>query len=181
MPIHLRNRQTSSFETVIVPTGTNPVADSPTDSISYTSIDGSINIVGTDNPESVDFAVNQLAPPNFVLTVDCDASVIVSDWVRMNSSSIAVKAIADSLSNSNVLGPVESKPTSTTCVVRLTGATTEIFSGLDLTKDYFLSAVTAGAMVTVPPTSSGDVVLKLGQPISDKKLVYIKSTRMLVT
>ena len=53
----IRHSPSKSFQTIIVPGGSNPVADDPTDSITYTSSDNSITITGTDDPESLDFIV----------------------------------------------------------------------------------------------------------------------------
>ena len=86
----------------------------------------------------------------------------------MNSSGVALRAQADVIGNSNVIGFIESKSDSTTCNIRVLGVSEEIFTGLDVTKEYYLSAVTPGLITTAIPTGSGNVVLKMGQPFSDK-------------
>lgn len=118
-------------------------------------------------------------PPNTVLQpVDCDASVYVGAWVRMTSLGIAVNALADSIVNSNVIGVCEAKLSATSCVVRFLGQTSDIFSGLDVTKEYFLSDTVAGDMTTTPPTASTHIVLKVGQPFSALSFVVLKGIRM---
>lgn len=119
--------------------------------------------------------------PDIVLTnVDCDPSVVIGDWVRMDVTNILVKAQADSKDNSNVIGLVESKSTSVLATVRVLGISAPLFTGLDVTKEYFLSAATAGGMVeqgSIDATASGSVVLKVGQPFSDTRMLVLKGTR----
>lgn len=116
--------------------------------------------------------------PDLVLpNVPCDSAVTVGDWVRMESG-LAVKALADGLDNSNILGLVESKAGSAFANVRVLGVTAPIFSGLDETKEYYLSDVTAGDMDVSVPTASGHVVLKVGQPYSDTQFLVLKGIRM---
>lgn len=118
-------------------------------------------------------------PPNTVLQpVSCDVSVYVGAWVRMTAFGIAVNAIADSIDNSNVIGVCEAKLSDTTCVIRFLGQTSNIFSGLDVSKEYFLSDSSEGEMTTVPPTMSAHVVLKIGQPFSETSFVVLKGIRM---
>ncbi len=112
---------------------------------------------------------------NVVLqNVTCDASVAVGNAVRMNSGGTAINALADSTANANVIGVVESKSTSVLCNIRVLGVTEgAIFAGLDVTKKYFLSDAVAGTMVTTPPTASGSVILKIGQPFSATALLVL--------
>jgi len=144
----------------------------------------SLNFVGTlvdttsDGNGNVTVTVNEPDTSSIVLkSVDCDASVYVGSFVRMNASEIAVNALADSLSNSNVLGLVVSKSTSILCDIRVTGVSEQVLSGLDVTKEYFLSDTVAGGIATTIPTASGYVKLKLGQPFSDKKFLMLKGER----
>lgn len=116
---------------------------------------------------------------NVVLTnVDCEASVYVGAAVVMNSSGVARNALADSLANSNVIGIVESKSTSVLCNIRVIGATEAIFAGLDETLEYYLSDTVAGAITTTIPITSGHVMLKLGQPLSETRFVVLKGQRV---
>jgi hypothetical protein len=117
-------------------------------------------------------------PPNTVISdVDCDVTVYVSALVRMQGG-IAVNALADSSDNANVIGIVEEKSSTTKCVIRFLGVTGQIFTGLDETKEYYLSDVIAGLLTTTIPVASGHVVLKIGQPFNDKQLLVLKGTRL---
>lgn len=121
---------------------------------------------------------NNIGGANVVLIdVPCEASVFIGAAVVVNGAGIARNAIADSLTNSNVLGIVESKASTTQCNIRLLGATSAIFTGLDVTKEYFLSDSIAGGLQTTIPTASGMIVLKLGQPLSDEEFVVLKGQR----
>jgi hypothetical protein len=119
------------------------------------------------------------ANANVVLPdVDCDVSVSVGDWVRMDSFGVAQKAQADVVASSNVIGLVETKPTTTTANIRVLGVSEAIFVGLDVTKEYLLSEATAGAMTVTAPTGSGNVILKLGQPYSSTQFLVLKGERI---
>ncbi len=102
------------------------------------------------------------------IVVECDSGVAVGDWVYLDGGNIAQKGLADSLSKSHLLGVVNSKPSTTSAKIVLNGATSAIFSSLDVTKDYFLSPVTPGAMVLDSglPSTPNTVILLLGRPIS---------------
>lgn len=116
---------------------------------------------------------------NAVLTgVPCDPSVVTGDFVRIDSG-IAVKALADSFENSNVLGLAEVVNGDGTCTVRINGVSSSIFSGLDETLEYYLSDVTAGAITDEAPTASGHVVIKLGQPFDSQRLIVLKGSRII--
>ena len=124
---------------------------------------------------SLQFEVN---PPNTVIkNVTCDNSVYIGALVRMQGG-IAVNAIADSVDNANVIGIVEDKSSATVCVIRFLGVSTAIYSGLDESKEYYLSDVTPGLITTDIPVASGHVVLKVGQPFNDKQLLVLKGTRL---
>ncbi len=117
----------------------------------------------------------QASGANIVLPdVPCEASVYVKAAVIMQVSGIAKNAIADSLSNSNVIGIVEAKGDLSHCDIRVLGITADIFSGLDVTKEYYLSDGVAGAITNIPPTASGSVLLKLGQPFSADEFLVSK-------
>lgn len=116
---------------------------------------------------------------NAILTgVPCDASVVIGDFVRMDSG-VAVKAIADNLTNSNVLGLVELVNGDSTCTVRINGVSESLFAGLNEGLEYYLSDTTPGAITSVAPTASGTVVLKLGQPFDAQRLIVLKGSRIL--
>lgn len=106
------------------------------------------------------------APSTTLSNVACDASVYVGSAVRF-SSGILINAIATTKDNAQVIGVVESKPTSTEANIRLLGVTIPVFTGLDTTKDYYLSDIVAGGVTTSIPTTSGHVVACLGKPASE--------------
>ena len=123
----------------------------------------------------------QATPPNTVIeNVPCDASVYVGAAVRM-SSGTAVNALADAKANANVIGVVEKKPTSTTCNIRFSGVTDSVLSGLDETKEYFLSDITPGLITTTAPIASGTEVVSIGKPYTATQLlvsVIYRATRL---
>lgn len=115
-------------------------------------------------------------PPNAIIDgVACEPDVFVGALVRMESD-IARNALADDESNANVLGIVEAKSGTTVCVIRFFGLSGEIYTGLDETKEYFLSDTDAGEMITTPPTASGHIVLKIGQPFSSTRFLFMKGS-----
>lgn len=123
----------------------------------------------------------QSTPDIVVPNVSCDIAVSVGNWVRMNPSGIAIKAQADSKDNSNIIGLVEEKTSPTTCNIRVLGVSKAIFSGLDVTKEYFLSASTAGDMVSQGssvPSAAGHIILKVGQPFSSTRFLVLKGIRI---
>jgi len=118
------------------------------------------------------------ATANVVLSdIACDPSVYIKAAVRMQSG-IAYNAQADVLANSNVIGIVESKGSSTLCNIRVLGVTVgDIFTGLDETKEYYLSETVAGGLSVLPPVASGSVVLRIGQPFDSTNMLVIKGVR----
>jgi hypothetical protein len=123
------------------------------------------------------------ATPDILLqNVVCDASVSIGDWVRLDATFIAVKAQADSLDNAHVFGLCEEKTTATAAVVRVAGVTSSLFIGLDPTKTYHLSEITAGAMdkqgINVPIVS-GSVIIHLGRPLSSTRFIVNIGERIL--
>ena len=64
----------------------------------------------------------------------------------------------------NVLGFVEAKLSTVKCDVRVTGITPESYTGLDVTKTYYLSDTVPGGIQISIPSTTGHVRLKLGQP-----------------
>jgi hypothetical protein len=106
---------------------------------------------------------------NSFLNVTCDSSVAVGDAVRISGGTY-VKAQANNTANSKVIGFVASKSSSTICNVVTTGPSGSIFSGLSEDTNYFLSATTAGALTTSPPTGSGEIVIHLGRAVSNNTM-----------
>jgi len=124
----------------------------------------------------IDF--DMVSGANTVLrSVACDTSVYVGAVVIV-SGGVIYNALADSIANSNIIGVVELKPTATTCDVRVSGVTVgDIFTGLDETKEYFLSDTIPGGIATTLPTLSGHVIIRVGQPFDAQNLLVSKGTR----
>lgn len=136
----------------------------------------SYKILGrTDSGAKIQIDPSTVGSGNVVLAnVPCEASVYVGAAVIMQNSGTAKNAIADSLANSNIIGIVESKPTTTTCNIRVLGVSEPIYSSLDVTKEYYLSDSVAGEITTAIPTASGSVMIKVGQPFSATEFLMIK-------
>lgn len=127
-----------------------------------------------------DLLVDPIAASNaniILQDVECESGVYVKAAVVMQASGIAKNALADTLDNSNVIGIVESKSDSIHCDIRVMGVTAAIFAGLDVTKEYFLSDSVAGAITVTPPTTSGSILLKIGQPFSATEFLVSKGLR----
>jgi len=113
---------------------------------------------------------------NVVLeNLECTPTTAVGDVVRVDAAGIVTPAMANSLANSLVLGIVESKSDDTTATVRVSGLTVEsVFSGLNETAEYYLSATTPGQITQTIPAASGQVIVKIGQAFgTDRILVNI--------
>lgn len=117
---------------------------------------------------------------NIVITsVPCDSSVEVGDAVIMTMDGTAVQASASSFSTSNVIGIADAKESSLLCDIRTSGVSNNVYSGLDPTLDYYLSDTAPGKLTTTPPTASGAVILKIGQPFNSTSLLVSKSLRII--
>ena len=114
----------------------------------------------------------------------------MSDWTTLSQlaslnvttyDTVAVNALADSYENSNVVGIVESKPTATTCNIRIQGISGNNYLGLDIFEEYYLSDIYPGAIVQLSqaPVNPGTVLLKIGQPTSPRRLLYFRGERIL--
>lgn len=102
--------------------------------------------------------------------VACDPTTVVGDWVRVELG-VAYRAQANSELNSQVVGVIDSKSTFGTCNIVLSGLTSEIFTSLDTTKDYFLQYVPAGVAGVTIPTAANSFVVKVGKPYTDKIMI----------
>ena len=119
-----------------------------------------------------------LTSANIVLNnVPCESSVFVGAAVYMQASGIAKNAIATSIGQSNVIGIIQEKPELNLCNIRVIGVTPPVFTGLDVSKEYFLSDSVAGGVVTIAPSLSGHIVLRIGQPYSATEMLFIKGQR----
>jgi len=111
-----------------------------------------------------------------IKSVPCDSTVYVGAAVRMDATGTAFNGLATTLATSNIIGIVVKKPGTTLCDIRVSGTTSDIFTGLDVTKMYYLSDTIAGEITTVIPTTPTHIMLRLGQPFSDKSFLFMKST-----
>jgi hypothetical protein len=127
----------------------------------------------------VDAAIITPDTANVLLkNIVCESSVYVGAVIYIDgTTNKATNALADSMDTSNVIGICESKPLTTLCNIRVLGVTGELFTSLDVTKEYFLSNTVAGGIQTTAPSTSGHIMLKVGQPMDDKKLLVLKGMR----
>ena len=113
--------------------------------------------VPSDSPSSgrwiIDFATLASSVAGLAAqgTFTCASDLAAGDWVYLSAASTVAKADADDTSKIPVIGVIVSKPTSTTCVVQMTGQVT--LSGLTAGSLYYLSA-TAGAITTTAPSAN---------------------------
>lgn len=110
-----------------------------------------------------------ITPSLTLKNVVCDPSVYKKAAVRVDGGK-CVNAQADSFANSRMTGICVAKPDPTHGDIILTGQTDGIFAGLDQTKDYYLSPIVAGGVTTVVPSTTGQVIQKLGRPGSSSKM-----------
>lgn len=128
-----------------------------------------------------DYVRRDDAGGNVVLeNVPCEALALVSHAVRM-SGGIAIRSIANNATNGNVIGVIESKPTTTTANIRILGLSSSIFTGLTENADYYLSDTVAGELTLTAPTASGSVVIRVGQAFSATELIVLKGIRIVRT
>jgi|GEM_PF-2975567 len=115
---------------------------------------------------------------------------VMADWPTLSDiitldaksySTLCVNAIATSWDHSNVLGLVESKPTPTTCNVRISGKSGNIFFGLDTDQEYCLSDLDHGGITILAngPSGSGHILLSLGQAFSETSFIINKNDRII--
>lgn len=137
-----------------------------------------IKLLAQDEGRNLLIDFDKVSGANTVLrNIACDVSVYIGAAVRIQSE-VAYNALADSFANSNIIGIVESKGTTSTCDIRVTGVTEgTIYSGLDETKEYYLSATVEGEITLSPPTNSGDILLRVGQPFSPTSMLVNKGIR----
>lgn len=114
-----------------------------------------------------------------LLNIPCDPSVYVGAAVYINQTGTLFPALATSENTSNVLGIVESISGSI-CNVRLFGISKDLFTGLDVTKQYYLSSTVAGALTDTAPSDNNAYKVVIGIPLDDKKLLVFKSERQII-
>ncbi len=99
----------------------------------------------------------------------CAASVAVLDVVYRSATDTVALADATADATMPAVGFVISKPTATTCIIARSGELPG-FTGLDPSKDYFVS-LTAGAITSTAPSSTGEVVQRIGYARDSTTLV----------
>lgn len=123
--------------------------------------------------------VRPSSTPDIVLSqIECDVLVMVGDWVRIGLDNVAIKAVANSVVNSEVFGLVESKQSAGVCSIRVAGVSKAIFTGLNVEKSYFLSSVAPGQMSTTIPSASGNIVLSLGRSLDGERFLVQPTMRL---
>lgn len=119
-------------------------------------------------------------PDLLIREVPCAPSVEVGDVVRMDVGAV-VKADATNLVNSNIVGIVEALNGDGNCTIRVMGLTGNIFTGLSVPSEYFLSDTLPGKITASPPVAPGSVVVRLGQALDSQRLLLFKSTPLIRT
>lgn len=114
-----------------------------------------------------------------ILNLVCLTDVFIGAVVSFNISGVAINAIATNSNDSNIIGVVEAKPTTTTCNVRVDGISSALYSSLDPQKTYYLSDTSAGNITTTVPTTSGSYIVPVGRPIGTTKLAVQIQARMI--
>ena len=103
----------------------------------------------------------------------CDSSVYVGAIVRVNNLGVFVNAMADTPINAMAFGICVAKTATTIADILLPGGITgNIYAGLFLETNYFLSPTVGGAITTVLPTGSGQIILNIGKPYTSNRLLF---------
>lgn len=169
------------------------------------------NLTGPQGPQGIQGPVGPQGPTGsggtqLLTNVVCDSSVYVgavvrltkdnevpanmSDWTSLAAITliayteydiVAVNSQANSYPTSFSSGVVVNKPTATTCDIALAGDTGEVFIGLDVTREYYLSASIAGRLVASfeIPNNPSNVYIRIGKAISSKRLFVDIGERIL--
>jgi len=108
---------------------------------------------------------------------------IVPQLETYSYSLLAKNAKADTMENANVFGVVNSIPSPGLCNILFSGITSNIFFGLDVRQEYFLSPTVAGGIETIHniPDGPGQVFLKIGQPASPQSMLVNRGERIQVS
>lgn len=125
--------------------------------------------------DGVEFSASVDTSNVLLSNVTCDSTVFIGACVYMNASGVAFNASSAGISTANFIGIVESKASSVLCDIRVQGVTGSLFTTLDPTKEYYLGL--SGAVTTAPPTGSGTVLLRIGQPFSATEMLVMKGLR----
>jgi len=105
--------------------------------------------------------------------VECSPTVQLGDAVYSAGNNIVSQALATDLSTSLVVGFVVDKDSETECSIAIDGLIIN-FPGITPNTQYFLSRNVPGAISTIPPTASGDILVRIGVGWdTDKFLIQI--------
>lgn len=118
-----------------------------------------------------------------------EVTSMMADWTNlfalttMDSTvyqSVAANGLADDYDTSNIIGIVESKTSSILCNIRISGVSAANYYALNVYEEYYLSDFSPGAIVptAAAPTSTGHILLKIGQPTGYSKLLYLRGERI---
>lgn len=140
-------------------------------------------VVGSDGIESLvegpGITVNTTSPANPIISIagmdvpyTCDPSVQVNDVVGHLGSAVLMPALAVQPFEGQVIGIVISKQSSTACVVRILGPVGG-FTGLTPGIQYYLSALTAGAITSTLYSTPGQIVYRVGFAKDSITLLWI--------
>lgn len=106
---------------------------------------------------------------NIVFEANCTAAESAYDIVYISGSGEVRQADASDVSTGRAVGFIESKSSTTDCIVSMSGALVG-FSGLTPGANYFLSE-TPGQITTTAPTASGTLVVPVGKALSETTLI----------
>jgi hypothetical protein len=106
-----------------------------------------------------------------------DASVAIKDVVYSDGGVIK-SAIASTVLLSGALGICVAKLSPTSATIVFAGRIEGLFTGLDDSKDYFLSPTVAGAITTTVPTAPGEIILRIGRAIGSTIFVVQIGSRL---
>lgn len=104
----------------------------------------------------------------------CAAGDAVGDMMYVSGSGKAVaKADAFTAAKMPAVGPIISKPTSTSCIIQVSGIVYDVFSGLTPGQTYFIGA--GGTISLVPPSPSVAYSQTIGISIDTDALLIVPS------
>lgn len=137
-----------------------------------------LNIIGSNNPRNSEYTDTiadyltsvDIEGDNTLIDVACDSSVQVGSVVYFDAA-LFRNAVANNYNSSKIVGVCTSKSDLTTCSIRVTGFTGDVFVGLNIADYYYLSDTVPGQIQNTPPTTTGSYVIKLGKAITSQNLI----------
>lgn len=122
------------------------------------------------NPKAITVYID-VPVPGIMKAVDLEVDAELGDLVRITESELAVRSLADSYDNAQVHGMIISINGSVGDIQIIGKTDAELFDGLDVTKDYYLSDTLPGKFTTVIPTTTNHVEIPVGKAFGTKKFV----------